>query len=97
MCCGVEVFCGVLVLGGVTATYMPAGEAKPQVDPFISGFEALFATACVRLYISNLVHVLTLFHVFVFPGLLNGIRTAKQVSPGCEVRLMSPWWFMTMR
>ena len=61
---------------------MPAREAKPEVHPRVSGFQTLFATAGVRLYISNLVHMLTLFHVFAFPDLLNGIRTAKQLSPG---------------
>ena len=69
---------------------MPTREAKPQVDPLISGFEALLAAVGMRLYISNLVQVLTLFHVFPFPDLLNGIRTAKEVSPGWDLKLMSP-------
>ncbi len=61
---------------------MAAAEAKPEVNPLISGFEAFLAATSVRLYIPNLVPVLTLFHVFAVPDLLNGIRTAKQVSPG---------------
>ena len=69
---------------------MPAREAKPEMDPFISGFQALLAAARMRLYISNLVQVLTLLHVFPFPDLLNGIRTAKEVSPGWDLKLMSP-------
>ena len=80
-----EVFGGVLVLGRIAATHMAANEAKPEMDPLISGFEALLAAAGVRLHIPNLVQVLTLFHVFAFPDLLNGIRTAKQVSPGCDL------------
>jgi hypothetical protein len=72
----------VLVLRRVAATHMSARETKPKMDPRISGFQALLAAAGVRLYISNLVQVLTLFHVLAFPDLLNGIRTAKQVSPG---------------
>ena len=61
---------------------MAAAQAKPEVDPSIPDFEALFAAAAVRLYITNLVQVLTLCHVFAFPDLLNGIRTTKEVSPG---------------
>jgi hypothetical protein len=76
---------------------MAAGETQPQVNPRVSRVQALLTAGRVRLYISNLVHVLTLFHVFAFPGLLNGIRTAKEVSPARDLKLISPWWLLIMR
>jgi hypothetical protein len=87
---GVEMLRRVLVLRGIAATYMPADEAEPEVDPRVSHFQALLATAAVGLYISDLLQMLTLFHVFALPDLLNGIRTAKQVSPGCDLKLTAP-------
>jgi hypothetical protein len=57
---------------------MPTSEAKAEVDPRVSGFQALFTTTAMRFHISNLVQVLTLFHIY-------GIYTAKQVSPESDV------------
>lgn len=34
---------GMFVFGGVTTSYVPAAEAKPQMDPSIAHFYALFA------------------------------------------------------
>jgi hypothetical protein len=84
---GMKMFSRVFVLGGIAAAYMPTRQAKPEVDPCISAFEALLAAMGMRLYISNLVQMVTLFHVFQFADLLNGIRSARQVSPECDLAL----------
>jgi hypothetical protein len=47
----------VLVLRRVAAADVPASEAEAQVDPGVAGFEALFATARVRLDVVDLVEV----------------------------------------
>jgi hypothetical protein len=43
MFCGVEVFCGVLVLGGIAATDVAANEAEPEMHPGVMHLEALLA------------------------------------------------------
>jgi len=40
---GVEVFCGVLVFGGVAAAYVAAGAAPAEVDPGVAHRNALGA------------------------------------------------------
>jgi hypothetical protein len=43
-----EMLGGVLVFRGITATNVAADEAKPQVDPSVTQFHALFADVSVR-------------------------------------------------
>jgi hypothetical protein len=45
---GMEMLGGVLVFRGITATNVAADEAKPQVDPSVTQFHALFADVSVR-------------------------------------------------
>jgi hypothetical protein len=44
----VEVFRGVLVLGGIAASHMPAGQAQPQMHPRVAHLDALLATSLIR-------------------------------------------------
>jgi hypothetical protein len=45
---------GMLVLGRITASDMPANEAEPKMHPSIAHFQALLTTIRVRLYILDL-------------------------------------------
>jgi hypothetical protein len=49
----VKVLGGVLVLGGVAAADMPAGEADPQVDPSVAGFHTIFTNVTGGLEIAS--------------------------------------------
>jgi hypothetical protein len=51
----VEVFGGVLVLGRIAATNMPAFETDTQVYPCISDFQAVLAAVCAGSDLSYLV------------------------------------------
>src|SRR6185369_4493226 len=54
----VEVFRGVLVLRGITAADMAAGEAEPEVDPGVPHLQALLATLRgVRAHVFDLVEM----------------------------------------
>jgi hypothetical protein len=44
----VEVFGRMFILGGITATNVSALQAKSQVDPRVSHFDAFFADVLVR-------------------------------------------------
>ena len=54
--------CGVLVLGGVAATYVAAAQAHPQMDPGVPHFQTFFAAVSAWLYFLNLFDVCTRFH-----------------------------------
>src|SRR5579862_541369 len=43
-----EVFRGMFVLGGITATHVSADQALPQMDPGVAHFQALFAALAGR-------------------------------------------------
>jgi len=51
----VEVFGGVLILGRIAATNMPAFETETQMYPCISDFQAVFAAICAGGDLSYLV------------------------------------------
>ena len=52
-----KMFRGVLVLGGVAAPDVPAGQAHPQMDPAVLQLQTLFATWGTRLDIADLVEM----------------------------------------
>ena len=54
---GAKVFGGVLVFGGIAAADMTAGQAQPQVDPTVTGFDAIFTHVFRRLKILCVLHV----------------------------------------
>jgi len=51
---GAEMFRGVLVLRGITATDVSAGHTKAEMNPLITGFQALFAALGARLNLTDL-------------------------------------------
>jgi hypothetical protein len=54
MVCGMKMFGGVLVLGGIAAAHMPTLEAQAQVYPGISSFQTILTTiraGCDVLYL----------------------------------------------
>ena len=57
-----EMFGGMFVLGGITATDVAATHAQAQVHPLIAGFQTLFASMCVRNDLLDLGEVFTLAH-----------------------------------
>src|SRR5439155_17763775 len=54
---GVEMLGGVLVLRLVAAADMAAAEAQPEMDPWVTGLQALLAAIGVRFEVSDLVEV----------------------------------------
>jgi hypothetical protein len=44
MFCGVEVFRGMFVLGGIATAYVATSQTEAKMHPAIAHFEALFAT-----------------------------------------------------
>ena len=52
-----EMFCGVLVFGGVAAAYVSAREAHAKLDPAVARLEAFFASVRTRLHFPDLVHM----------------------------------------
>ena len=54
-----EMLGGVLVLGGIAAADMAAGQAQAQMDPGIASFKALFAAILGSLPDLDLVEVTT--------------------------------------
>ena len=61
----VKMFGRVLVLRRITASYVPAGQAEPQVDPSITHFHALFADVFVGSFELDLIQMRALiFHTF---------------------------------
>ena len=65
---GMEMFGGMLVLGGITAAYMPTLEAQAQVYPGISNFQTILASIGAGCDLSYLVKMTTLFcHSARFP------------------------------
>ena len=52
-----EVFGGVLVLGGIAATDVPAGKAFSQVDPGIAHLQTFFAASSAGCHWTNLAYV----------------------------------------
>ena len=53
----VEVLRGVVVGTGVATAYVAAGQAFPEMDPPISGLQALLAALGARFYVVDLVQV----------------------------------------
>jgi hypothetical protein len=56
---GVEVFCGVLVLRGVAAADVAAGQTQAQMHPNVAHFETLFAAFGLWLNALDLIEVRT--------------------------------------
>ena len=52
-----KVLGGVFVLRGIAAAHVPAGEAKPQVDPGVANFDAIFALVFVSALDLDLIEV----------------------------------------
>ena len=66
----IRVLPGVFSRRGVTATDMPAAQAHTQAHPPTTGFQAHLAAFRVRLHISDLIHVLTIWrfcHLVIAP------------------------------
>ena len=69
---GVKMFGCVLVLGAVAATYMPAREAEPQVNPRVAHSKAFLAACGFWLHIPDLIDMLAgVRHVAVPSGMLE--------------------------
>src|SRR5204862_5181016 len=54
---GAEMLGGVLVLGGIAAADVPAGETQAEVDPGVAGLQTLFAAVRARLHVVDLIQV----------------------------------------
>ena len=61
MRCVVKVFGGVLILGRIAATGMPADEAHAQMDPGITGPNAVLTNMFSRFSNFDLIKVSTFF------------------------------------
>ena len=72
-----EVFGGVLVLGRIAATNMPALETDAQVYPCISDFQAVLAAACAGGDLAYLVKMCTLCSQSMCPFLLPAAAKVK--------------------
>ncbi len=58
----VEVLCRMPVFGRITTTHMTAYQAHAQVNPRVTGLQALFAAVGVRLHVSDLIEMGTGLH-----------------------------------
>jgi hypothetical protein len=56
---GMEMFRGVLVLGGVAAAHVAAFAAETQVNPAVAHLQAFFAALGMRVNIPNVAEVRT--------------------------------------
>src|SRR5438445_7018200 len=56
----------MLVLGRVTATYVPADHAKAQMHPAVTHLETFFTAGGVGFHRLDLLHVLAAVHDFAF-------------------------------
>jgi hypothetical protein len=54
---GMEVFRGVLVLGGIAAAHVAAFAAETQVNPAVAHLQAFFAALGMRMNIPNVAEV----------------------------------------
>jgi hypothetical protein len=52
-----EMFGGVFVLGGIATAHMAAFKADAQVHPCVAYAQAILATICRGLYVTNLVEM----------------------------------------
>ena len=59
-----EVFSRMFVFGGITASYVSAFQAQPQVDPGVSGLDAVFADMLVSISGFGFLNVSAVVHVF---------------------------------
>jgi hypothetical protein len=57
----VEVLCGVLVLGRIATSHVPARQTESQVHPTVAGFEAVFAALFARMLDLDLIQMLARF------------------------------------
>lgn len=75
----VVVFGGVLVFGGIAATYMTADHAEPQVHPLIAHLEAFLTAAFVSVLVDNLVDVPAFVgHVSSYSQITIALRTERE-------------------
>jgi hypothetical protein len=58
---GVKMLRGVLVLGGIAATHVPATQTQPKVHPAVAHLQAFFAAFGFWLYALNLIEVRAVF------------------------------------
>jgi hypothetical protein len=63
----VKMLGGVLILGGVAAADVSAGQTEPQVDPGVAHFQTLLAAVGMRLDIVDLVEMSALGHILSVP------------------------------
>ena len=60
----------VFVLRRIAATHIPANQTQAQVDPFVSGLDALFTNVSMRVFYFYLIQVRAIFsHIISFPML----------------------------
>ena len=60
---GVEVLCGMFVLGRVATADVATGNAGAQVHPCVAGFQTFFAARCAGLDAPDLSQVIAVWHV----------------------------------
>jgi hypothetical protein len=70
----VKVLGGMLVHRSVTAAYVTATEAQPEVYPCITHLQALLTAPAMRTYRSNFVQVLALLHVPLLQRTIEAIE-----------------------
>lgn len=73
----VKMFRRVLVLRGIAAADVTAGQTEAQVNPLVAAFQAFFTSFGMRFYVSNLARVRASFH---------GVSTlsSSERSQGCR-------------
>lgn len=77
----------MFVLGGIAAPHMPAFEAEPQMDPVISGFNAIFTDMRLCAGVGDLVEMSTLSQEVLprcFVLMLRAAQTATSRLPGYQ-------------
>src|SRR2546428_5483525 len=61
-----EVLGRMFVLGGITASYVSAFQTQPQVDPGVSGLDAVFTDMLVSIGGFGFLNVSAVVHVFPY-------------------------------
>jgi hypothetical protein len=84
----VEVLCGVLVGRIIATPDMSAGATDAEMDPYIAGFEAFFATERTWRNLANVRHMLAVCCHLAFSSLIRPGKALKLFpSPICSM----PW------
>jgi hypothetical protein len=84
---GMEVLCGVLVLGVIATPHLPANHTDTQVNPRIAQAQALLATLPTGEHIVDLISMganLYLFPILQLLGIIVHYSSFLYIIPSCQ-------------